>query len=159
MDGDFRVIALLGKGDSYGELAVFASSPRAVDAVAEGDVTARWIDAARFERALSDNPLALRGLVGALSAQLQETLNLLAGLGAGSGHTRIAATLVNLARQLPTGSMIAISQQDLGELTGLTRVTVNKSLKRLEEAGAIRRHYARLELLNFDALSQAAIVQ
>jgi CRP-like cAMP-binding protein len=155
-DGDFRVIVLLGGGDSYGELAVFANAPRAVDAVADSDVTARWIDAARFERGISGNPATLRRLVGALSVQLQEILDLLAGLGAGSGHARIAATLANLARQLPAGVMVAINQQELGELTGLTRATVNKSLKRLEQQGAIKRHYGKLELLDLQLLADAA---
>jgi len=157
LDGDFRVIVLLGKGDSYGELAVFANSPRAVDAVAEGEVAAHWIDARRFERAVSDNPVILRRLVGALSAQLQETLNLVAGLGAGSGHARIAATLANLGGQLPAGAVISLGQQELAELTGLTRATVNKALKKLEAAGAVRRHYGRMELLDLEILNQASL--
>ena len=155
-DGEFRLLVLLGKGDSYGELALFAKTPRAVDAVADGTVTARWIDAAAFERAIGEDPDVLRKMVATLSIQLQETLNLLSALGAGSAHARIAATLLNLGRQLPSARLINLGHQELGELTGLTRVTVNKSLKRLEQLGAVRRHYRKLELIDLHVLSVEA---
>ncbi len=156
-DGDFRVLVMLSDGDSYGELALFADAPRAVDAVAVGPVSARWIDAAAFEQVIRGDPVTLRKMVGTVSMQLQETLNLLAGLGAASGYARIAATLANLGRQLPAGRMIHLGQQELGELTGLTRATVNKSLKQLEQLGAIKRHYAKLEVLDLALLAEEAV--
>ncbi|MEC7534880.1 MAG: cyclic nucleotide-binding domain-containing protein, partial [Pseudomonadota bacterium] len=35
--GDVRAVAVLGPGDSYGELAMFSQRPRVVDAVSRGD--------------------------------------------------------------------------------------------------------------------------
>ena len=52
-DGDFRGVALLGPGDSWGELAMFADRPRVVDAVARSACKLRHIRAPQFEAALS----------------------------------------------------------------------------------------------------------
>ena len=79
-DGEFRAVALLGPGDSYGELAVFADKPRIVDAVSRGESRLRLIGARPFLDALGNYPASSRALLGALSQQLQDTLSILAGL-------------------------------------------------------------------------------
>lgn len=162
LKGDFRAIALLASGDSYGELAVFAGNQRAVDAVADGPVAAYWIDAGDFDRAILGNPEAMRRLIGVLSEQLQEMLALIASLSNGSAVTRIAATLAALAvsanhEQQDTCNVLTLGQQELGELTGLTRATVNTSLKRLEQEGAIKRGYGRIEICDLALIRRAAL--
>lgn len=161
LSGEFRVIALLTDGDSYGELAVFAGTRRAVDAVADGPVSAHWIDASSFEAAVVNDPQAMRRFIGVLSQQLQEMLSLIASLSNGSAATRIAATLATLAGSSSTGQngakILAIGQQELGELTGLTRATVNTTLKALENSGAIRRGYGKIEIRDLALIRQAAL--
>jgi CRP/FNR family transcriptional regulator len=157
LDGEFRAIALLTEGDSYGELALFAATPRIVDSVAEGEVKLRWIDAARFEQAIQSDPTTMRRLVGNLAAQLQEVLDLVAGLGQGSSLSRVAAVLGNIAPKGIGSTMIALGQQELAELTGLTRVTVNKCLAILEARGALLRHYGRIEIVDRRQLKLAAM--
>ncbi|WP_160604922.1 Crp/Fnr family transcriptional regulator [Pontixanthobacter aquaemixtae] len=156
LDGDFRAIALLVSGDSYGELALFAASPRVVDAIADGQVDLRWIDGNSFERAIQSDPATMRRLVGNLAAQLQEVLDLVTGLGHASSLSRVAAVLANMAATKRIPVMIKLGQQELGELTGLTRVTVNKCLAILEARGALHRHYGRIEIVDFGQLQRAA---
>ena len=162
LKGEFRAIAMLGTGDSYGELALFAGNRRAVDAVADGPVTMRWIDARAFEAALLCDPQSMRNMVRVLSVQLQELLGLLASLSNGSAATRIAATLVSLCVGGQADSnagpvSLALNQQDLAELTGLTRVTVSKCLADLEQQGAVRRGYRKIEICDLAAVQRAAI--
>ena len=156
LDGEFRAIALLVDGDSYGELALFAANQRVVDAVADGHVALRWIEAASFERAIQSDPATMRRLVGNLAAQLQEVLDLVAGLGQGSSLSRVASVLANMSATRRAPVTITLSQQELGELTGLTRTTVNKCLSILEARGALRRHYGRIELIDHTQLRRAA---
>lgn len=78
-DGEFRAVALLGAGDSYGELAVFSGRPRIVDAISRGESKIRFIAAKPFLDALGNYPVATRQLLGALSTQLQDILAQLAG--------------------------------------------------------------------------------
>jgi CRP-like cAMP-binding protein len=142
--GDFRGVALLGPGDSYGELAVLAGRPRIVDAVARGEARLRHIGAAGFEAALASDAAAMRALLGAMAAQLQETLDLLAGFRRGSNAGRAAGLIANL-----TGGAareVAVTQQEIADLLGVTRATANGALAQLEKAGLIVRGYGTIRV-------------
>ena len=145
-DGDFRAAALLGSGDSWGELAMFAGKPRVVDAVAREESHIRHIRSEVFQRLIAETPGASMKLLAALSAQLQEMLDLLAGIRRGSARPRIAGVLANLAGASGKPVTIAITQEELGELLGLTRMTVNTELKSLESDGLIARLYGKIEI-------------
>ncbi|MFZ1741571.1 MAG: Crp/Fnr family transcriptional regulator [Pontixanthobacter sp.] len=157
LNGEFRALALLSDGDSYGELAVFAASRRAVDSLADGPVQLHWIEAAAFETAILYDPACMRKLIGALAAQLQEVLGLLSGLGKGTSAARIAAVLTNLTGVREQRCLIRVSQDDLAELTGLTRATVNKCLGLFEQRGIIERRYGAVEICDVPMLRTAAL--
>ncbi|GAA4641901.1 hypothetical protein GCM10023115_02470 [Pontixanthobacter gangjinensis] len=156
LKGELRVIALLGQGDSYGELALFAANERAVDSVADGDVKLRWIEGQSFEQAIATDLPAMRRLIGALAKQLQETVSLVSSLGEGTSKARIAAVLINLAGGGPLPAIVRLGQEELAELTGLTRATVNKCLGQMELEGALVRRYGRLEIIDAKILKDAA---
>lgn len=143
--GKFRAVAHMQPGDSYGELAWLAGRTRVVDAVARTRCILRWIDGARYEAALASDPAAMRRLLGGLAEQLQETINLVTGHRGGNGTSRVAHFLRNLSA---SGPVIALGQQELGDLAGVTRVTVNAALKALEEAGCIARGYRKITVLD-----------
>lgn len=155
--GEFRGVALLGPGDSWGELAMFASRPRVVDAVARSPSAVRHIRADLFDAAIERHPQALHPLLSALSEQLQETLDVVAGIRRGSAQARLAGLLASLSRDEPLPSRLAISQQELGELLGLTRATVNKALGEFEERALIARGYGFVEVRKREALRQLAL--
>lgn len=156
-EGEFRAVALLGPGDSYGELAVFSGQPRIVDAVSRGPSTARLIRARPFLDALGNYPGSTRALIGALSAQLQETLSLLAGLRRGTNPARMAGLLATMAGELPGPARIRVTQQDLAELLGVTRATANAALGVLEKRRLIERGYGTIAIPDRDRLMAAAL--
>ncbi len=155
-EGQFRALAVLGSGDSYGELALFSGRRRVVDAVARGAAKLRWIDGARFEAVLACDPASMRRILGALAEELQEMLEVVAGLRRGSASRRIAAMLANLAGSAAQPSRIAIGQEELGELAGVTRATVNKVLRDLEQVRVLDRGYKFIEIHDPAALQLAA---
>jgi len=156
-DGEFRGIALLGPGDSYGELALFSRRPRVVDAVSRGESSARFIRGPAFERLLADNPAAMRRLLGAMAAQLQETLDIVAGLRRGTARARVTGMLANLCAGMNGRVQLYLKQQELGELLGLTRATVNGVLREMEDAGLIERGYGKITVSSPSQLRGAAI--
>ena len=156
--GEFRGVALLGPGDSYGELAVLSGRPRIVDAVARGAASLRLIRGAAFERLLAANPGAMRALLGALAAQLQETLDLLAGIRRGTTAARAAGLVANFAGGAGEGPRtVAVTQQEIADLLGVTRATANAALAELEQAGLLRRAYGRIEVPDPARLRLAAL--
>lgn len=155
-DGYFRALAVLGPGDSYGELALFSGLRRVVDAVARGPAGLRWIDGVRFEAVLANDPASMRRMLGALAEELQEMLEIVAGLRRGSASRRISALLLNLAGSDTRRARISIGQNEIAELAGVTRATVNKVLRDLERDGILARGYGLVEILDPAALRLAA---
>ena len=55
------------------------------------------------------------------------------------------------------GSQIRIAQQELGELLGLTRATVNTALREFERQGLLTRRYGMIELCDPVGLQRVAL--
>lgn len=153
-DGEFRAMAVLGRGDSWGELAMFTQRPRVVDAVSRGEARVRFIPAGAFLPALAEYPGSSHALLSALSAQLQDTIDELTGMRRGTNPSRLAGILVNLAGP---DDAVAISQQELAELLGVTRATANTALRTLEEGGFIRRGYRKIVIAERERLALFAL--
>ena len=153
-DGEFRAMALLGEGDSWGELAVFTGSARVVDGLSRGTSKVRFIPATTFLSALSQYPRSNQAMLRALSAQMQDMIDQLTGLRRGTNPTRLAALLVNLAG--PDGTT-KVTQQELAELLGVTRATANAALGTLEEKGLVKRGYGSVMVTDRNALNDFAI--
>ena len=70
---------------------------------------------------------------------------------------RVTRRLVELAGVYGSGSRdpvtILLTQEELAELTGATRPTVNRVLRALEDDGLIDQQRGRLRLLDVDALA------
>lgn len=153
-DGEFRAMAVLGPGDSYGELAVFAASRRKVDALSRGKSKVRFIPGSTFLAALAEYPKSSMALLAALSAQLQHTLDELAGMRRGSNPMRLAALLSNLVGR---DGVTKVTQQELAELLGVTRATTNAALRTLEEAKLIERGYGLIRVIEPQRLANFSL--
>ena len=152
--GDFRAVAVLGPGDSYGELAVFAASRRKVDALSRGKSKVRFIPGSTFLAALGKHQKSSMALLAALSAQLQHTLDELAGMRRGSNPMRLAALLSNLVGR---DGVTKVTQQELAELLGVTRATTNAALRTLEEANLIERGYGLIRVIEPQRLANFSL--
>ena len=156
-DGEFRAVALLGAGDSYGELAVFSGKPRIVDAISRGESRLRLMAARPFLEALANYPASTRKLLGALSEQLQDTLSILAGLRHGTNPARLAGLLSTMAGDEGGVLRVTITQQELADLLGVTRATANAALKDLQKRGLIERGYGSIRVPDRDRLARFAL--
>lgn len=156
-DGEFRAVALLGPGDSYGELAVFSGKPRIVDAVSRGESRLKLIAAKPFLEALGNYPASTRALLGALSEQLQDTLSILAGLRHGTNPARLAGLLATMAGEDSGPASVTITQQELADLLGVTRATANAALRELDKRRLVKRGYGSIVIPDRDRLARFAL--
>jgi len=150
--GRFQVIAILGQGDSYGELAMFGQFARVVDAVAVNDVRLFWISSAQIERVMEEAPSVSRELLRILSAQLQEALDMLIARRRLSAKSLLARSLLLLARGSQETATVHLNQEDLAELVGTSRMTISTALANMEARGLIRRGYGRIEICDIAGL-------
>lgn len=156
-NGEFRGVALLGPGDSYGELAMFSQRPRVVDAVSRGASMVRFVPAGLFLECLARHPASGRALLGALSVQVQELINLVVDMRRGTATTRMALLLGTMSEGLEAGEELPVTQQELAELLGVTRPTANTALRELAAAGLVERGYGRLRVTDAAALARFAL--
>jgi CRP-like cAMP-binding protein len=87
----------------------------------------------------------------------------LAALGRTSAKARVAALLLELRNRLSaTDKSVAnafalgLTQEEIGDATGLTAVHVNRMLRQLEEERLIARENGRVTLVDERALARAA---
>lgn len=154
-DGELTIYGVLGPGDLFGELAHFSGVPRQVDAVAEGAAQLVRIDAALVDRLLAERPEVARWLLRSLANQLRATLDRIESDRHLPAPDRVARALYELSQDGRT--TVSVTQQQLADYVGLSRVSVGQVLGRLERVGLIRRGYRALDIVDRAALAPAAI--
>lgn len=150
-DGNVTVFGVLGPNDLFGELAYFAGISRQVDALAEGDATLVRIGAPLIERLLASEPEFAHWLLKSLSNQLRVALDRIEEGRQLSAEQRMVRMLAEMARR--DGKTLGVSQQALGELIGVSRVTAGHILRRLEAGGLITLDYRRITVPDPDRLA------
>lgn len=159
-EGQEVMLAILGPGDFFGELALIDDAPRSAMAVALEPTETWTLPREEFINFLQDNPdfalhvlKTLAGHIRRLNAQLADVFFLdLPG--------RLARTLLNLAdqygRHTVEGTVIELklTQTDMAELTGTTRVSVNKIIGHFRRSGWIRVTGRQVTILDRGALEE-----
>lgn len=143
-NGDMQVLVILGRGDSFGELACLGGFPRVVDVESIGDSELLWISDSDFSRTIANSPQVSRALLGALSVQLQEALDNLLVLRKMSPSKRLGRILLGMAQGRAAPAVLKVRQQELAELVGVTRMTISTALMQMETLGLIERQYGKI---------------
>ncbi len=158
-DGQETLIALLGAGECFGELAVLDGRPRSATATALDRTEALYLPRDGFLRFLDEHPIAMRKIVLILAQRLRDTDEHLADLVFHDVYGRLAKKLLDLGdthgRVLPDGKIeisLSLTQQDLANLVGASRESVNKVIKLYRDKGYVAVASQRITLLEPDLL-------
>lgn len=154
-DGNVTIFGVLGSGDLFGELAYFAGVTRQVDAIADGKASLVRISAPLIERLLANQPQFARWLLKSLSNQLRTALDQIEGDRQLSAEQRIVRRLLEMVHR--DGPVLAISQQQLGELIGVSRVTSGQVLRRLAQNELVSLEYGRIIVLDPEKLGRSIV--
>jgi CRP-like cAMP-binding protein len=156
------VLEVAGPGTLFGELAVISSLPRAADATALTPARLLQVDGRALIAMFRQNPEAALELARILGERLSRTTTQMEDNLFLSAEARLARALARLAALNTSPSAdhlkidLGLSQRELGELTGLTRESINKQLSLWRDAGLVELHGRTLKLIDGAALSEIA---
>lgn len=161
-DGRENLMAVLGPGEMFGELSLFDPGPRTLTASAVADATLFELTHAELVRWLERHPAMSKLLLGALARRLRRTNESLADLVFSDVPGRVAKALLDLSQRfgepLDDGLRVAhdLTQEELAQLVGASRETVNKALADFAARGWVRREGRAVVLLDLSRLERRA---
>lgn len=154
------VYLILRPGDWFGEMSVLDGKPRLHDAIAFGRSIVLHVDSPRIDAIAAGHPRFDRA-IGALTCQHQRTaLAFVEQTLTASTEARLAFILTEMAGRhgRPVGTGVEIDlrliQEDLAALVGVSRQSLAALLGRLRRERVIETRYARLVVLDLEALQQ-----
>lgn len=143
-DGRENLLSILGTSDMFGELSIFDPGPRTSSAVCVTDVTVYSMDRTALKRWIAERPEIADQLLRVLARRLRRTNNNLADLIFTDVPGRVAKSLLQLAQRF--GAQEAgqirvthdLTQEEIAQLVGASRETVNKALAEFAHRGWLR---------------------
>ena len=161
-DGRENLLMVVGPSDMFGELSVFDPGPRTSSATAVTEVRAYTMDRAALREWISKRPEIAEQLLRVLARRLRRTNNMLADLIFTDVPGRVAKALLQLARQFGSqeGGHLRVThdltQEELAQLVGASRETVNKALADFGHRGWLRLEGKSVLVLEAERLARRA---
>lgn len=156
-DGEEYLLGLYPPGTWFGEVSLFDQLPRPTSAYAVGRTELLIVSAAELRRVLDANPVWYRDFARVLCNKLRISLAHIESTTLPLS-VRIVLRLLDLAQaygEAGEGGIVIglrLPQEDLARMLGLTRQSVNKELRALENSGWLRISRGRITLLDPAAL-------
>jgi CRP-like cAMP-binding protein len=147
----------IAAGGWFGEGSMLKSEPRRYDVIALRETRVACMRSETFHWLL-DNSIAFNRFI---ITQINERLGLFIGLLESERlldvDARVARTMAALFHPVLHPGMesrIAISQEEIGYLAGVSRQRVNRALRALEDAGFLSTEYGGITVLDLEGLRQ-----
>ena len=161
-DGTDTVINVMGPGEVFGEIAILDGRPRSATVTALNDCELAVVDKHAFQDLLARCPGISLKLLGVLATRMRDLTTRLEDRAFLDISARLAKQLLWLADRHGTRAEsgvrleLGLSQQELGDLIGATRESVNKHLREWARSGLLELGRGQLEILDFEALRKIA---
>lgn len=143
----------------FGEVGLFDGLCRTHNVIAAQDSTMLLLPLGPLLRWLDENPVYWKHLALLLTQKLRLAFHALDELVKVPVETRLARRLVVLSLGLGADKprdVIKVQQEQLAQMLGLSRTSVNLTLRDMRERGLIELAYGRIHIINMDALKQIA---
>lgn len=161
-DGRENLLSLLGVGDLVGELSVFDPGPRVSRAHVPEDTVVYELTKERFDTWLGEHLEASVFLLKALARRIRRTSMTMADLVFTDVPGRVAKAIIDLGRRFGvtdrnhTVVRHGLTQEELAQLVGASRETVNKALADFAGRGWIDVHMGSVVVYEPDRLRARA---
>ena len=161
-DGRENLLGVLGPNEMFGELSLFDPGPRSSTATAVVDSQMISLGHDDLQPWLAGRPEVAATLLRALAQRLRRTNENLADLVFSDVPGRVAKALLDLAKrfgvQADDGLHVThdLTQEELAQLVGASRETVNKALADFAQRGWLRHEARAVVILDVDRMARRA---
>jgi CRP-like cAMP-binding protein len=161
-DGRETLLGVLGPGEMFGELSLFDPGARTSTATALTDVVVLGLSHDQLLPWLAGRPEVASALLQALARRIRRTNEAMADLVFSDVPGRVAKALMDLGEKFgtvtPDGLMVThdMTQEELAQLVGASRETVNKALADFAQRGWIRLESRQVLILDVERLGKRA---
>jgi CRP-like cAMP-binding protein len=159
-DGRENLLSILGPGEMFGELSLFDPGPRTSTATAVTDAKLLSLSHEKVIPWLKQNPEVSLQLLTRLSQRLRRTNEAVGDLVFSDVPGRVAKALIDLGdrfgKTTPEGLLVNhdLTQEELAQLVGASRETVNKALADFAGRGWLKLDGRSVLIADVDRLSK-----
>jgi CRP/FNR family cyclic AMP-dependent transcriptional regulator len=157
-DGRENLLSILGPGDMFGELSLFDPGPRTATATAIVDSKLLALANNQVIGWVKDHPQVSLQLLGRLAQRLRKANDVLSDLVFADVPGRVAKAIIELGQrfgtQKPDGLHVnhELTQEELAQLVGASRETVNKALADFASRGWVKLEPRAVIVLDYERL-------
>jgi CRP/FNR family transcriptional regulator, cyclic AMP receptor protein len=158
-DGRSAIFNLIGAGEIFGEVALLDGLARTADAVANTNCEIFVIDRREFLPFVKSQPELAMKFIELLCTRLRWTSDQVEEVILQNLPGRLASALIRLTdkhKLAPAGRSIAITQQEISEMVGVTRESINKQLRAWAGRNWVRLEHGAIVVLDAEALQALA---
>jgi CRP-like cAMP-binding protein len=131
------ILADLGSGELFGEIALLDGKPRSANVVALTNCELMILERRNLIPFLERNPAACMKLMEILCARIRRSDERMSDIAFFNLPIRLAKTLLNYQPDVRAGAKLSLSQSELAEMAGGTREKVNRCLRDWQRQGII----------------------
>jgi CRP/FNR family transcriptional regulator, cyclic AMP receptor protein len=157
--GRSAILNLIGAGETFGEIAVLDGQDRTADATANADCELFVIDRREFLPFVRSHPALAMKFIELLCTRIRWTSDQVEQVILQNLPGRLASALIRLTEKhklTPQGRSIAITQQEISEMVGMTRESINKQLRVWATRNWVRLEHGSIVVLQAEPLEALA---
>jgi CRP/FNR family cyclic AMP-dependent transcriptional regulator len=157
VDGSVMLTSILGPGQQFNEVTLFANTARTHDAEAVGEAVVLTLTASEYEGVVLRHPVILEAMLKSNVHRVHQLVEALNDLRALPKAVVLARVLLKNARHIADDRQansvdLAITQEDIAMFLGVTRSYLNKTLGQLCELALIEVSYRKIRVVDLAAL-------
>jgi CRP/FNR family cyclic AMP-dependent transcriptional regulator len=154
-DGRNAILNLIGPGEIFGEVALLDGLSRSADVTANTNCELFIIDRRDFIPFVRSQPALAMKFIELLCTRLRWTSDQVEQVILQNLPGRLASALLRLTERHKAaqgGRSIAITQQEISEMVGMTRESINKQLRAWATRGWVRLEHGAIVVLKPEPL-------
>lgn len=155
-DGREQILKLFQPGESFGEVPLLDGGPEPASTQAMEQGVLYVLPRARFEVLVQETPDLALGLIRFLAGRIRHFTELVEDLSFRHRVDRVAKLVLERSAM---GDLDRLTQSDMAAVTGTAREVVGRSLRELQQRGAIELDHGRITVRDRRLLESIAGIE